>query len=255
VPLHFNLHNHSTWSDGAATPRDLAEAAARCGLSHLGISDHFRSTKLEPGRGLDLERLPAYIEELRGLRTQYQGRVAVLAGLEINFSLVQTDFTFLSQFEPGKNPLNRLDYLLLESVGDADAWGLGLEELLRLRPLLQVPVGLAHNDLEKNFKDTTHPEVLAKVLAQAQVFVELATTRRNGRPLKNGGHLPYYRVGSEFNRRFYAACRGEGVKLSIGCDVHADLEELGATTDAARFLAEEGLEANAVIHHLWSLRA
>jgi histidinol phosphatase-like PHP family hydrolase len=252
--LHFNLHNHTTFSDGSSSPRELAEAAVKSGLTHLGISDHFRSTKLEPERAVDLERLPAYIAEVRSLRVEYQGRMLILAGLELNFSLVQTDFTFLSQYAPEKNPLNKLDYLLFEYVNDAESMGLGLEELLKLRPIIQIPLGLAHNDLEKNFGGILQPESLAKILAQSQVFVELCPTRRYSRP-DGAGHVPYYRVEGEFNRRFYQAARKEGVLVAIGCDVHADLRDLADTADAARFLAEAGLEGNAVTGHYWGTRA
>jgi len=42
----MNLHNHTTYSDGKFSPRDIVEAAIRAGLSAVGISDHYRTTRV-----------------------------------------------------------------------------------------------------------------------------------------------------------------------------------------------------------------
>ena len=35
-----NLHTHTTWDDGAASPMDMARAAMDAGLTSLGFSIH-----------------------------------------------------------------------------------------------------------------------------------------------------------------------------------------------------------------------
>ena len=115
-------------------------------------------------------------------------------------------------------------------------------------------MGLAHPDLDKHFAGVVAPATLAKLLAQSQIFLELCPTRRNSRPLEGTtDFLPYYRVESEFMKGFWDAARREKLTVSIGCDTHDDLSEIGAVDDAAKFVDEHGLEANALIHR-WSAR-
>ncbi len=71
------LHCHSTWSDGAASIADMADAAAQRGYAYLGITDHSHS--LGVAGGLDAARLRAQREELDA----YQGPVRLLAGSEV----------------------------------------------------------------------------------------------------------------------------------------------------------------------------
>jgi hypothetical protein len=196
-----------------------------------------------------LERVEAYTAELRQLAGELEGRLGLLAGLEINFSLIQTDLSFLSRLEPKNNPLNKLDFVLFEYVNDAEWFGLGIEELLRIRPFLSLPVGLAHNDLDRNFSGAVEPATLALLLARSDVFVELCPTRRNSRPQPSGSEawLPYYRVESPFMSRFWQAARAEGLLLSIGCDAHESLEDVARVEDAARFLEQMGLEQQTVL--------
>jgi DNA polymerase (family 10) len=47
--IHGVFHCHTTWSDGAATLEEMAEAARAAGLQYLGIADHSQSLKLANG--------------------------------------------------------------------------------------------------------------------------------------------------------------------------------------------------------------
>ena len=67
--LRGTLHNHSTWSDGAETLAEMAEAARARGLSYYGIGDHSRS--LQIAHGLSLERLAEQVEEAAALNAAY----------------------------------------------------------------------------------------------------------------------------------------------------------------------------------------
>jgi histidinol phosphatase-like PHP family hydrolase/predicted nuclease with RNAse H fold/dephospho-CoA kinase len=44
-----DLHTHTSWSDGSAPMETMAAAAAGSGLTHLAVTDHSRSSKLQGG--------------------------------------------------------------------------------------------------------------------------------------------------------------------------------------------------------------
>ncbi len=48
-----DLHCHTTWSDGRATVRELAEAARGLGHEYVAVCDHTRSVRVVPGLGAD----------------------------------------------------------------------------------------------------------------------------------------------------------------------------------------------------------
>ena len=70
--LRGTLHNHSTWSDGADTLHEMAEAARARGLTYYGIGDHSRS--LHIAHGLSLEELAAQQKEAAELNEAYAAR-------------------------------------------------------------------------------------------------------------------------------------------------------------------------------------
>ncbi|MDQ3548713.1 MAG: DNA polymerase/3'-5' exonuclease PolX [Chloroflexota bacterium] len=77
--LRGDLHLHTTWSDGGASPLEMADAAANLGYAYLAITDH--SGGLGIAGGLKPERLAEQRIEIDGL----QGRspVQLLAGSEV----------------------------------------------------------------------------------------------------------------------------------------------------------------------------
>jgi DNA polymerase (family X) len=77
--INGEFHAHTTWSDGAASVKEMADAAAARGYSLLGITDHSQS--LAVAGGLDVERLELQrieIDEVSG-----EAGVKLLAGGEI----------------------------------------------------------------------------------------------------------------------------------------------------------------------------
>ena len=73
-----DLHIHSTFSDGAFSPREIVERARQAGLSAVAITDHDTLTAIEPARaaaGSDIEVIPG-VE----ITAEFQGRELHLLG-------------------------------------------------------------------------------------------------------------------------------------------------------------------------------
>jgi len=67
--LQGSLHNHSTYSDGAHSLRQMAEAARNLGLSYFGISDHSQSLRVADG--LTPEEVQKQQREIQTLNEEY----------------------------------------------------------------------------------------------------------------------------------------------------------------------------------------
>ncbi len=79
--IRADLHNHSEWSDGRTTIRQMAEAALARGLRVLAITDHSQS--LGVAHGLTPERLRAQREEIRRVQAELGDRLVLLQGAEV----------------------------------------------------------------------------------------------------------------------------------------------------------------------------
>jgi DNA polymerase (family 10) len=77
------IHCHSTYSDGTATVREMAEAALARGYEYLAITDHSRS--LQVAGGLSRDRLLAQLDEIDALRPEFAARgLTLLSGQEVD---------------------------------------------------------------------------------------------------------------------------------------------------------------------------
>jgi DNA polymerase (family 10) len=79
--LRGDLHAHTTWSDGHATIRGMAQAAAARGLSYLAITDHSR--RLTVAHGLDPKRLSEQCAEIARAGKGLDG-FTLLTGIEVD---------------------------------------------------------------------------------------------------------------------------------------------------------------------------
>lgn len=77
-----NAHTHTIYCDGKDTPRAMAEAALAAGFASLGFSGH--SYCAADGFGMQPAALTAYRAEVRHLRQEYQGRMRIYLGLELD---------------------------------------------------------------------------------------------------------------------------------------------------------------------------
>ncbi|MCD7032835.1 DNA polymerase/3'-5' exonuclease PolX [Metabacillus sp. GX 13764] len=76
-----DLHMHSTWTDGAFTIEEMAEACRAKGYRYMAITDH--SKYLKVAGGLTEERLRAQREEVNRLNSKYSN-FTILAGVEMD---------------------------------------------------------------------------------------------------------------------------------------------------------------------------
>jgi DNA polymerase (family 10) len=85
--IRADLHMHSTWSDGRADIRAMAEAARARGYSHIAMTDH--SAYIGLTHGLDAERLRAQRREIAALNAAYAAQgipFRVLCGVEVDIT-------------------------------------------------------------------------------------------------------------------------------------------------------------------------
>jgi histidinol phosphatase-like PHP family hydrolase len=219
----INLHTHTRYSDGDHLPDDVVRSAYSAGLRAIGISDHFMTSKVPSP--LRQEEFPRYLRHIRSLGMMYEGRMQVLAGVEIDTNRERGRLDDLPY-----DMLNQLDFILFEYAEDPLQDGVSLEELASIRRNITVPCGLCHWDVDRIFNGAS-PEELADRLRSMDMFVEVSTSdyyTRKG--------LHFYELGE----RFFHAFRGK-VKVSIGTDSHRRLSEVGNVGRGVDFVHKMGL--------------
>ena len=78
-----DLHVHTTFSDGKASPEEMLLRAMELGLDCIGFSDHSHSPQPGGDRwSMPLDRKAAYIREIARLKEKYAGKLQVLCGTE-----------------------------------------------------------------------------------------------------------------------------------------------------------------------------
>ncbi|UCE37382.1 MAG: PHP domain-containing protein [Thermoplasmata archaeon] len=224
----MNLHNHTTFSDGRFSPREIIEAGIEADFAHIAITDHYMTNKVD---SIPYDGLMNYIQDIRVLKEEFQDKIIVLCGVEIDACKKRTDFAKMPYED-----LNKLDLVLFEYVQN-DIWnGMPLWELLGIRENIKPPVGLAHNDIGKNFSHSKYDELIA-VLEANNIFIELCPSLRNSKL-----NTPFY----HFAEGFFASLRDTKVLISIGTDTHTNLKNVGNIGDAMDFIERYGLQDNLI---------
>lgn len=98
------VHNHSTWSDGALSIREMVAAARALGFSYLAMADHSRSSVV--ANGLTGERVLAQAREVEEIREELAAEgedFGLLHGIEVD---IQSD----GSLDYPDELLARLDY-------------------------------------------------------------------------------------------------------------------------------------------------
>jgi len=77
-----DLHMHTTYSDGALSIREMAEACRKRGHRYIVITDHSRSLGI--ANGLSIERLMEQMEEVRQVNEEMGDDFHIFAGTEMD---------------------------------------------------------------------------------------------------------------------------------------------------------------------------
>ena len=79
------VHNHSSWSDGAAPLREMVQKARALGYSYLAMADHSKTSYY--ANGLSIERVFAQAKDIRAIQGELEDEGSdfrVLHGLEVD---------------------------------------------------------------------------------------------------------------------------------------------------------------------------
>ena len=164
--------------------------------------------------------------KLRNLQKETTG-LQLLIGVEIDvISISPNDLPF--------DLLNQLDYVLFEYVNDGEK----LIEVARNRSKFNIPVGLAHNDLQANFGGLE--EKTAELLAGFDIYLDINQSEdcRNCRKFKN-----YYDL---FSSELLMALYKWKVNVVIGTDSHTG-EALCEIDEAFDFIVKNKLTPHPMI--------
>jgi DNA polymerase (family 10) len=79
------VHNHSTWSDGALSIREMVAEARRLGFAYLAMADHSASSTV--ANGLSAQRVKAQADEVRVIRGELgEDGFELLHGIEVDIA-------------------------------------------------------------------------------------------------------------------------------------------------------------------------
>ena len=84
-----DLHTHTTYSDGNASPEEMVLAAIRAGFDEIGISDH-SYTFFDTSYCLQEEKISEYLDTVRALDDRYSADIRVLCGIEQDYYSAST---------------------------------------------------------------------------------------------------------------------------------------------------------------------
>ena len=238
-----DIHTHTTYSDGILLPEDLVQQAKIKNLEILGICDHGFSKKLMENYQVTA-CLAKYLDHLRRIKSSLN-ELDLIIGVEIDVSKIYG-------INPGQLPfetLNEFDYILFEYVNtEKENWGKvgkrDISEIVDIRHELDIPVGLAHNDLQQNYNGKE--KEIARILAQQDIFVEIQDSelhpqRGVGRNTREG--LDYY---IHFTRKLIQELIDNGVKIVCGTDSHTG-KYLGKLDKAFQFAKENNLQFHELV--------
>ena len=87
--MKINLHAHTTRCGHASgTEKEFVEEAIRIGMTDFGFSDHSPMTFPETYKSsirMKLEEMQDYTDTVLGLRKEYEGKINIYLGLEVEY--------------------------------------------------------------------------------------------------------------------------------------------------------------------------
>ena len=221
--MYANYHTH-TKRCGHATGemRDYVETAIKNGMKKLGFSDHapyFFSTDYHSGIRMDISEAKSYVEEIKGLKAEYEGKIELFTGYEMEY--------YPKEFEKTYSYLKELgfDYLILgqhftNNEYDGVYVGAKADEKILKQYVKQVTDAIktrafsyiAHPDLV-NYRDNSdiyneQMEILCKCALKYDIPLEF-----NMLGQREGRLYPY--------DKFWKIAARVGNKVILGADSHS----------------------------------
>nr|WP_309688476.1 helix-hairpin-helix domain-containing protein [Armatimonas sp.] len=226
------LHEHTTWSDGTASVREMAEAALERGYAYLAITDH--SPLLAIANGLSRERVLAQLDEIEALRPEFAARgLAILSGLEVD---ILKDGTL----DMDDEVLARLDIVV------ASVHLRYKEDEAAMTARICTALASPHVDI------LGHPT--GRIMGQREGYpldidAVIATAAKYGKALEINSSPERMDLCDEHVKLAKAA----GVKIAINCDAHS-VKSLGNLDWGLCIARRAGLEIGDVLN-CWDLKA
>lgn len=226
------LHEHTTWSDGTASVREMAEAALERGYEYLAITDH--SPLLAIANGLSRERVLAQLDEIEALRPEFAARgLAILSGLEVD---ILKDGTL----DMDDEVLARLDIVV------ASVHLRYKEDEAAMTARICTALASPHVDI------LGHPT--GRIMGQREGYpldidAVIATAAKYGKALEINSSPERMDLCDEHVKLAKAA----GVKIAINCDAHS-VKSLGNLDWGLCIARRAGLEIGDVLN-CWDLKA
>ncbi len=221
-----NLHNHTTFSDGKHDPAAVIDAAARSGLTWVGISDHFFSRKIVKKityrEWLDTTFAAYQVARLQQRQAPKKAEAPLVWwGFEIDTC---EDRLGMKIEQLPWDRLNELDFISLEYVGEPDKGGMAIDRLATVRGVCKVPLVLAHPALGP-MCEVCSLDRIAEALGKNNVWCEVVAGTRNYWWFDDPTYWPLLHK----------------VTLVLGSDTHEHLDEVGDLRMALAFLQDQHL--------------
>jgi putative hydrolase len=214
----FDLHTHTTYSDGHGVPIAMVESAESKGLEAVAITDHGP----ELGVGIRREMIPRMIEDVNLAKNG--AKTKVLVGLEANAVNDSGDIDI------DESIIKKLDILVVGIhyvTRESNPEEMARSYLQRATKVVEKnrfdvlahPFSLYHDLLPYLSREDI--EDFVKLVAERQVAMEI--------------NVKYKAPGTDFLQ----LCLKEGVKLSVGTDSHSPAD-VGKVDWAYATLAKVG---------------
>jgi DNA polymerase (family 10) len=210
--VHSELHSHSTWSDGQATIREMAQAAIDRDYQVLAVTDH--SGSLGIAGGMSVEAVRRRAKEIAGVQREIGDQLILLQGAEVEIRadgsldypddvLAELDIVIASLHTGLRQPGETVTQRLLGAVGN------------RHVDIIGHPTGRLIAEREG---------------ADLDMEAVFAAAREHGVALEINANPSRLDLNDVYARR----AKDLGIPLSINTDAHApdqlDLLEYGVAT-------------------------
>ncbi len=196
-----DLHMHTSATDGSATIREMADAAIERGLKYIAITDHSRRVTM--AGGLNAKRLRQQWRTIEKLRSEYDGRLRILKGIECdilenggmdlpNDCLAEADWVLGSVHYGQRQSREEITERILGAIENrhVDCIAHPTGRLLNRRPPYEV-------DLDRVFAAAKEQGTLLELNANPARLdlndVHVATAKRHGIPIviNTDAHSPH----------------------------------------------------------------